>query len=72
MAGCWRRCLAQGTYRVGPHPHRGGDQTLPLLDRREQWFEFEVGRPELIAERFALTLSKDPGEVTRLQVGNTQ
>jgi diaminopimelate epimerase len=51
-----------------------GIKTLRLLDRRELWFEFEMnmGRPEIVAERFVLDLREGPRDVTLLRVGNPQ
>src|SRR5215469_1055461 len=62
-----------------------GIKALRLLKRRELWFEFEMdmGRPEVIAERFALPLKPSSGrrqdrlphdtiDCTLLNVGNPQ
>ena len=61
-----------------------GIKALRLLKRRELWFEFEMemGRPEVIAENFALSLEQAVGQAilstanvidcTLLNVGNPQ
>ncbi|HEY7388061.1 MAG TPA: diaminopimelate epimerase [Bryobacteraceae bacterium] len=51
-----------------------GVKTLRLLNRRELWFEFEMnmGRPEMVAAKFALDLGDGARDVTLLRVGNPQ
>jgi diaminopimelate epimerase len=51
-----------------------GIKTLRLLKRRALEFEFEMnmGRAEIQAERFALSLAAGPRDVTILWVGNPQ
>ena len=58
-----------------------GIKTLRLLERRELWFEFEMnmGRPQVVAERFALPVAQAHSpdksgsvDVILLHVGNPQ
>jgi diaminopimelate epimerase len=51
-----------------------GIKTLRLLNQKELWFEFEMnmGRPEIVAAKFALDLGDGPRDVTLLRVGNPQ
>jgi diaminopimelate epimerase len=64
ISGNGTRCAAAFLIRHGYAPGvvrirtGAGIKTLRLLERRERWFEFEMnmGRPEVIAERFALTV----------------
>ena len=41
-------------------------------DGREFLFEMDMGRPEILAERFALPLSSGPRDVTLIDAGNPQ
>jgi diaminopimelate epimerase len=90
ISGNGTRCAAAFLIRHGSAPGLvrirtgAGIKTLRLLRRRELWFEFEMnmGRPEVIAENFALSLGQaagqailSPGNVidcTILNVGNPQ
>lgn len=90
ISGNGTRCAAAFLIRHGSAPGLvrirtgAGIKTLRLLRRRELWFEFEMnmGRPEVIAENFALSLGQtagqailSPGNVidcTLLNVGNPQ
>jgi diaminopimelate epimerase len=66
ISGNGTRCAAAFLIRHGFAPGLvrirtgAGIKTLRLLDRRELWFEFEMnmGRPEVIAERFALEVEQ--------------
>jgi len=51
-----------------------GIKTLRLLERRGLRFDFEMnmGKPEIVAERFRLPLSSGSRDVTLLRVGNPQ
>ena len=51
-----------------------GAKELRLLNRTGLVFEFEMdmGRPEIVAERFSLVLSTGPRDVTLLRIGNPQ
>ncbi|HLI82810.1 MAG TPA: diaminopimelate epimerase [Bryobacteraceae bacterium] len=66
-----RHGFAAGLVRIRTG---AGIKTLRLLNRRELWFEFEMnmGRPEIVAERFALALDAGSRDVTLLRVGNPQ
>jgi diaminopimelate epimerase len=66
-----RHGFAAGVVRVRTG---AGIKTLRLLERRELAFLFEMdmGRPEIIAERFSLPLSGGPLDVTLIGVGNPQ
>ena len=66
-----RHGYAAGVVRVRTG---AGIKTLRLLRRNGLKFEFEMnmGRPEIIAERFPLPLSTGPRDVTLLSVGNPQ
>jgi len=86
ISGNGTRCAAAFLIRHGYAPGLvrirtgAGIKTLRLLKRRELWFEFEMemGRPEVIAEKFALTVGQailSPANVidcTLLNVGNPQ
>ena len=91
ISGNGTRCAAAFLIRHGYAPGLvrirtgAGIKTLRLLERRELWFEFEMnmGRPEVIAERFALTMRAEAGrrqdrlphhtiDCTLLNVGNPQ
>ncbi len=56
-----RHGYAQGLVRIRTG---AGIKTLRVLKRRELWFEFEMemGRPEVIAEKFALTVGQAVGQ----------
>ncbi|HTX36074.1 MAG TPA: diaminopimelate epimerase [Bryobacteraceae bacterium] len=66
-----RHGLAAGVVRVRTG---AGIKTLRLLERHELAFVFEMdmGRPEIVAERFFLPLDGGPLDVTLLAVGNPQ
>ncbi|MBV8904907.1 MAG: diaminopimelate epimerase, partial [Acidobacteriia bacterium] len=80
ISGNGTRCAAAFLIRHGYAPGLvrirtgAGIKTLRLLERRALWFEFEMnmGRPQVIAERFALPLREGPRDVTLLDVGNPQ
>lgn len=90
ISGNGTRCAAAFLIRHGYAPGLvrirtgAGIKTLRLLRRRELWFEFEMnmGRPEVIAANFALSLGQragqailSPGNVidcTLVNVGNPQ
>jgi diaminopimelate epimerase len=91
ISGNGTRCAAALLIRHGYAPGLvrirtgAGVKTLRLLERRELWFEFEMnmGKPEVIAERFALTMREEVGrrqdhpphqtiDCTLLNVGNPQ
>ncbi|MDR3700942.1 MAG: diaminopimelate epimerase [Candidatus Sulfopaludibacter sp.] len=66
-----RHGYAAGVVRI----HTGaGIKTLRLLKRSSLAFEFEMnmGRPEILAERFQLPLAAGARDVTLLNVGNPQ
>ena len=66
-----RHGYAAGVVRIRTG---AGIKTLRLLKRGSLSFLFEMnmGRPEIIAERFQLPLSTGPRDVTLLNVGNPQ
>jgi diaminopimelate epimerase len=87
ISGNGTRCAAAFLIRHGYAPGLvrirtgAGIKTLRLLERRELWFEFEMnmGRPQVVAERFALPVGQahspdNSGSVdcTLLHVGNPQ
>lgn len=80
ISGNGTRCAAAFLIRHGYAPGvvrirtGAGIKTLRLLQRAELRFDFEMnmGKPEVIAERFALRLSSGPRDVTLLWVGNPQ
>jgi len=94
ISGNGTRCAAAFLIRHGFAPGvvrirtGAGIKTLRLLERRELWFEFEMnmGRPQVVAERFALRVGQailSPAnveqalppatiDVTLLHVGNPQ
>jgi diaminopimelate epimerase len=80
ISGNGTRCAAAFLIRHGYAPGLvrirtgAGIKTLRLLNRRELWFEFEMnmGRPEIVAARFALDLRGGSRDVTLLRVGNPQ
>ena len=90
ISGNGTRCAAAFLIRHGYAPGLvrirtgAGIKALRLLKRRELWFEFEMdmGRPEVIAENFALSLGQAVGQAilspanvidcTLLNVGNPQ
>jgi diaminopimelate epimerase len=87
ISGNGTRCAAAFLIRHGYAPGLvrirtgAGIKTLRLLERRELWFEFEMnmGRPQVIAERFALPVGQalPPAnrtlvDCTLLHVGNPQ
>jgi diaminopimelate epimerase len=80
ISGNGTRCAAAFLIRHGCAPELvrirtgAGIKTLRLLERRELWFQFEMnmGRPEIVAERFALALEEGGRDVTLLRVGNPQ
>jgi diaminopimelate epimerase len=51
-----------------------GIKRLRLVDRRGDWFQFEMnmGRPEITAKHFELPLASGARDVTLVQVGNPQ
>jgi diaminopimelate epimerase len=80
ISGNGTRCAAAFLIRHGHAPAvvrirtGAGIKTLRLLERRALWFELEMnmGRPEIVAERFSLALREGPRDVTLLDVGNPQ
>jgi len=80
ISGNGTRCAAALLIRHGHAPGLvrvrtgAGIKTLRLQRRRALWFEFEMnmGRPEVVAERFALPLRAGARDVTLLRVGNPQ
>jgi diaminopimelate epimerase len=80
ISGNGTRCAAAFLIKHGYAPGLvrirtgAGIKTLRLLKRGGLHFEFEMnmGRPEIIAERFPLPLSGGPRDVTLLWVGNPQ
>ncbi len=80
ISGNGTRCAAAFLIRHGCAPGLvrirtgAGVKTLRLLQRRELWFQFEMnmGRPEIVAERFPLPLGEGVRDVTLLRVGNPQ
>jgi diaminopimelate epimerase len=80
ISGNGTRCAAALLIRRGHAPGLvrirtgAGVKTLRLLKRRGLWFEFEMnmGRPEMVDERFALSLRAGTRDVTLLRVGNPQ
>jgi len=66
-----RHGYAAGVVRIRTG---AGIKTLRLLKRGNLTFEFEMnmGRPQILAERFQLPLSAGPRDVTLLNVGNPQ
>src|SRR5215467_13675414 len=66
ISGNGTRCAAAFLIRHGYAPGLvrictgAGIKTLRLLERRELWFEFEMnmGRPDVLAERFELTMGQ--------------
>lgn len=80
ISGNGTRCAAALLIRHGHAPGLvrirtgAGIKTLRLLRRRGLWFEFEMnmGRPEIVNERFALALRAGARDVTLLRVGNPQ
>ena len=80
ISGNGTRCAAALLIRHGapPDPIRirtgAGIKTLRLLKRSGLAFEFEMnmGRPQILAERFDLHLSTGPRDVTLIDVGNPQ
>ena len=88
ISGNGTRCAAAFLIRHGYAPGLvrirtgAGIKTLRLLQRRELWFEFEMnmGRPDVIAERFELTVGQATSppansnvvDCTILNVGNPQ
>jgi len=80
ISGNGTRCAAGFLIRHGYAPGLvrirtgAGVKTLRLVQRRALWFEFEMnmGRPQVIAERFLLALREGARDVTLLDVGNPQ
>jgi diaminopimelate epimerase len=80
ISGNGTRCVAAFLVRHGCAARLirirtgAGVKALRLLNRRELWFEFEMnmGRPEIVAAKFALDLPDGPRDVTLLRVGNPQ
>ncbi len=66
-----QRGYAPGVVRIRTG---AGIKSLRLLNRRSLVFEFEMnmGRPQVIAERFYLPLSTGPRDVVLIDVGNPQ
>lgn len=70
ISGNGTRCAAAFLIRHGYAPGLvrirtgAGIKTLRVLRSRELWFEFEMemGRPEVIAEKFALTVGQTVGQ----------
>ena len=80
LSGNGTRCAAAFLIengKAGEHVtiHTGaGEKHLRLLRREGPvfWFEMDMGRPVFEAERFELTLSTGPRDVTLVNVGNPQ
>jgi diaminopimelate epimerase len=80
LSGNGTRCAAAFLIEHGFAPSRvrirtgAGIKTLRLLQRSGRTFEFEMnmGTPHVVAERFSLSLSTGPRDVTLIDVGNPQ
>jgi len=80
ISGNGTRCAAAFLIRHGYAPGvvrvatGAGVKTLRLLGRSALAYQFEMnmGRPEIVSDRFELPLSAGPRDVTLLQVGNPQ
>ncbi|MBV9507271.1 MAG: diaminopimelate epimerase [Acidobacteriia bacterium] len=80
ISGNGTRCAAALLIKHGYAPGLvrvrtgAGVKTLRLLERRALEFQFEMnmGRPEIVSERFSLPLAAEARDVTLLSVGNPQ